>query len=184
MEIVDVVAYDPAWPGAFLAEREALTHAVPGALTIEHIGSTSVPGMAARPIIDIQVVVPDLHAVLADLAPLQRLGYRHRPDAFPDHEEHEFLAKDTAGLRTHHLHLFGVTSPLPEANRTFRDYLAAHPDAARRYESAKRRAADLHPDSRARYGDAKRAMTAELKAEARRWHESRRRDDADGGAAP
>ncbi|MBA2948090.1 GrpB family protein [Streptomyces sp. PSKA28] len=85
-----------------------------------------------------------------------------------------FLPKDTAGKRTHHLHVFGVASPHPRENRIFRDYLRARPETARRYEASKRRAADLHPDSRARYGDAKEAVVLEVMAEARLWAVSRR----------
>jgi GrpB-like predicted nucleotidyltransferase (UPF0157 family) len=62
-----------------------------------------------------------------------------------------------------------MNSPLPQDNRIFRDYLASHADAARRYEVAKRRAADLHPDSRARYGSAKEAVMLQVMAEARLW---------------
>jgi GrpB-like predicted nucleotidyltransferase (UPF0157 family) len=69
-----VVAYDPAWPVRFTAERQLLVAAMPAALSIEHMGSTSVPGLAAKPIIDIVAVVPEVDAVLADLRPLERLG--------------------------------------------------------------------------------------------------------------
>nr|WP_269456372.1 GrpB family protein [Micromonospora auratinigra] len=100
---------------------------------------------------------------------MERLGYRHRPEAFPEDDAHLFLSKDTAGKRSHHLHVFGVGSPVPAENRLFCAYLAANPGAARRYEAAKRRAAELHPDSRARYGAAKEETMTRLSAEALRW---------------
>jgi GrpB-like predicted nucleotidyltransferase (UPF0157 family) len=165
--VVVIVPYDPAWPALFARERELLAAALPSALSIEHIGSTSVPGMAAKPVIDIVTIVPDVRAVaVGSLVPH---GYTFRPRAFPEDPDHLFLVKDTAGVRSHHLHIFASTSPLPPENRTFRDYLAAHPDAARRYEAAKRAAADLHPDSRARYADAKQEFVLRLAAEARAW---------------
>ncbi|WP_174527766.1 GrpB family protein [Micromonospora maritima] len=170
---VEVVPYDPTWPARFEAERLLLSDALPTALGIEHIGSTSVPGLMAKPIIDIQVVVPEVDDVLTGLVPLQRLGYVHRPLAFPADGDHLFLVKDTAGRRSRHLHVFGVTSGAPEENRLFRAYLTTHSGAARRYEAAKMRAAALHPDSRARYSRAKEEEFLRLLAEARQWGRSR-----------
>ncbi|WP_349880714.1 GrpB family protein [Micromonospora sp. HUAS YX12] len=167
--VVEVVPYDPAWPARFKVEQRLLSEALPDALSIEHFGSTSVPGLAAKPIIDILVVVPEVDVVVADLRPLEQLGYIYRPMAFPDDDDHLFFAKDTAGKRSHHLHVFGARSLVPQANRLFRAYIAATPDAARRYEAAKRRAAELHPHSRAQYGAAKEAVFTQLSAEARRW---------------
>ncbi|MET7836004.1 GrpB family protein [Micromonospora sediminicola] len=169
---VEVVPYDPSWPARFAAERLLLSDALPTALSIEHIGSTSVPGLMAKPIIDIQAVVPEVDDVLADLAPLRRLGYVHRPLAFPADGDHLFLVKDTAGRRSQHLHVFRVTSGAPEENRLFRAYLTTHPGAARRYEAAKLRAAERHPDSRARYALAKEEEFLRLLTEARLWGRS------------
>ncbi|NES28933.1 GrpB family protein [Micromonospora terminaliae] len=170
--VVEIVPYDPAWPQRFTVEQGLLSEALPAALGIEHIGSTSIPGCAAKPIIDIQVAVAEVGAVVAHLRPLEQLGYVYRPLAFPEDGDHLFFAKDTAGKRTHHLHVFRVTSPVPEANRVFRAYLAANPDAARRYEAAKRRAAERCRHSRAQYGAAKEEVMTQLSAEARRWSES------------
>jgi GrpB-like predicted nucleotidyltransferase (UPF0157 family) len=167
--VVEVAAYDPTWPERFAAERRRLAGTLPYALSIEHIGSTSVPGLAAKPIIDMVVVVPEVSAVTADVSGLERLGYVFRPLAFPDDDEHAFFARDTGGRRTHHLHVFASTSSSPQQNRIFRAYLVAHPEAARRYAAAKRKAAQLCPDSRARYADAKEAVMLELVEEARRW---------------
>lgn len=169
MRAVEVVAYDPAWPEQFRVERLLLVEALPTSLSIEHIGSTSIPGLAAKPIIDILAVVPDVDEIVADRSALERAGYVYRPLAFADDAEHLYFVRETAGRRTHHLHVFGATSPVPEENRLFRDYIAAHADAAHRYEAAKRRAAELHPDSRARYGAAKEEAMAQLTAEARLW---------------
>jgi GrpB-like predicted nucleotidyltransferase (UPF0157 family) len=170
--VVEVVPYDPTWPERFEAERRLLSEALPDALSVEHIGSTSVPGLAAKPIIDIMVVVPDVDGVVANLRPLEQLGYVYRPLVFPEDGDHLFFAKDTAGRRSHHLHIFGVASPVPAENRVFRAYIEANPAAARRYEAAKRRAAELCPHSRAQYGAAKEDTTMRLLAEARLWSEA------------
>ncbi|MFE9954078.1 GrpB family protein [Micromonospora sp. NPDC005299] len=170
--VVEVVPYDLTWPERFEAEQRLLSEALPEALSVEHIGSTSVPGLAAKPIIDIMAVVPEVDAVVANLRPLEQIGYVYRPMVFPEDSDHLFFAKDTAGRRSHHLHVFGVTSLAPEENRVFRAYIEANPAAARRYEAAKRRAAELHPDSRARYGAAKEVTVTRLSAEARLWSES------------
>lgn len=153
---------------------------LPSALSIEHFGSTSIPGVAAKPIIDILAVVAEVDGVVADLRPLEQLGYVYRPMAFPEDDDHLFFAKDTDGKRSHHLHVFGATSLVPEANRVFRAYVAANPDAARRYEAAKRRAAELHSHSRAQYGAAKEEMMTQLSAEARLWSLSAGHQSAQG----
>jgi GrpB-like predicted nucleotidyltransferase (UPF0157 family) len=181
--VVEVVPYDPNWPAQFELERQRLMCVLPGALSIEHIGSTSVVGLAAKPIIDIAAVVPEVCEIAADISGLARLGYVFRPLIFADDEDHLYFVKDTAGKRTHHLHVFGAVSPLPQENRIFRDYLAAQPDAARRYEAAKRKAAEAHPDSRARYADAKEAVMLELVEEARLWRGRGRGDGTQREAA-
>ncbi|MEV4810731.1 GrpB family protein [Micromonospora avicenniae] len=178
--VVEVVQYDPAWSERFQVEQRLLSEVLPAALSVEHFGSTSIPGVAAKPIIDILAVVAEVDELVADLRPLEQLGYVYRPMAFPEDDDHLFFAKDTDGKRSHHLHVFGVTSPVPEANRVFRAYIAANPDAARRYEAAKRRAAALHPHSRAQYGEAKAEMVTQLSAEARLWSRSARHQSAEG----
>lgn len=167
--VVEVVAYDPSWPVRFDDECRLLAEVLPSASSIEHVGSTSVPGLAAKPIIDIVIVVPDVEGVAADVSDLERLGYVFRQWAFPEEADHLFFVKDTAGRRTHHLHVFGAGSPKPQENRVFRAYLAANPEAARRYERAKRAAAQAHPDSRARYGEAKAAVFFGLLEQSRLW---------------
>jgi GrpB-like predicted nucleotidyltransferase (UPF0157 family) len=167
--VVEIVPYDPTWPELFDAERGRLAEVLPTASSIEHIGSTSVPGLAAKPIIDVLVVVPEVAKIASDVEALARIGYVFRPSAFAEDPQHLFFVKNTDGRRTHHLHVFGASAPHPHDNRTFRDYLRAHPDVARRYEEAKRRAADAHPDSRARYGEAKEGVMVELLTEARKW---------------
>ena len=157
-EPLEIVPYDPQWRGAYSAERNRIAEAL-GALAvrIEHNGSTSVPGLAAKPIIDIQVSVRQLHPTDTYGALLQRLGYIHHPH--PDDSFCPFFHKPATWPHTHHVHV--VESGGAEERRTlaFRDYLREHPDVAREYEDLKRELA-------ARYGAAG-AASREAYAEAK-----------------
>lgn len=174
---VEVTAADPAWPARFAAERPLLAAALPEARAIEHVGSTSVPGLPAKPTIDIMAVVDDPAATVRERGPaLARLGYDHRPGSFPDDTRHVFLRKVDHGVRTHHLHLVAADSPLPDDYRAFRAYLTGDPDAAARYAAVKQELAERYADRRQRYVDLKAEYVDGLMAEARR-----RRRSADGG---
>ncbi len=165
---VDVVDADPAWPLVFAEERRRLADVLPGAVAIEHIGSTSVPGLASKATIDILVVVGS--ADLAAAVPvLQALGYLYVPASFTDDPDHAFLHRLREGKRTHHLHLVSAGSPLPDRYLLFREYLRAHPDAAARYAAVKRELAARHPIDRDRYVEEKPAVVVELLTEATRW---------------
>ncbi|MCA9300570.1 MAG: GrpB family protein [Phycisphaerales bacterium] len=125
---------DPDWPHAF--EREAI--AIRSILTtppvsIEHIGSTSVPGLCAKPIIDLLLEVGDVASL--DAEPLERLGYE-RMGEFGIPGRRYF--RKGALVRTHHLHAFATGDPGLLRHRAFRDYLRAHPDVARAYGDLKR----------------------------------------------
>jgi len=130
---VIVVPHDVAWPAAFTKVQRRLSKAVPGALSIEHVGSTSVPGLAAKPTIDILMVVQELASALDRLDALTELGFEHRPGAFATERRHLFLRRVVNGERTHHLHVLESTSHEPDEYRLFRDYLTANPDQALRY---------------------------------------------------
>lgn len=170
---IEIVDWTPEWAECFARARAELRPVLPADATIEHIGSTSVPGLAAKPIIDIMVVTKDYPRLRADLRPFQQLGYHHNPTYFINDPDHLFLGRDTDGRRTEHLHLFHPRSPWPEIDRNFRDYLTTHPAEARRYADAKRAAATENPNSTAEYSTAKEAVLLELLAQARLWAASR-----------
>ena len=167
--VVEVLDWTPAWADRFARAKKELTSVLPADATIEHIGSTSVPGLPAKPIIDILVVTKQVDDLRTNLAALEALGYNHNPKHFADDPDHLFLRRDTSGRRTEHLHIFHPRSPAPRSDRTFRKYLIAHPEAARRYGEAKKVIAHANPDSRVRYGQAKEPMLLELLQEARTW---------------
>src|SRR5690606_34963387 len=134
---VRVVPYDPSWPASFEAARSDLAAIVPEALGIEHVGSTSVPGLASKPTVDVLLVVDDLDVVLDRVAELAAIGFEYRPGSFAAERRHLFLRRMVGGERTHHLHVLPSDSPEPDEYRLFRDYLRANPDTAARYEAAK-----------------------------------------------
>jgi GrpB-like predicted nucleotidyltransferase (UPF0157 family) len=148
---VEVVDYDPAWPAAFQAERERLAPLLAG-VEIHHFGSTAVPGLAAKPVIDMIALVPDLDAPIAAL--VANAGYQF-PEAFNAALTHRrFLCYPTAAHRTHHLHLVDDREELDRRLR-FRDRLRADPALATEYATLKRALAERHREDREAYTDAK-----------------------------
>jgi GrpB-like predicted nucleotidyltransferase (UPF0157 family) len=144
----EIVSYDPRWPNAFEAEAVRLREALgPLALRIDHNGSTSIPGLAAKPIIDIQISVALLQPIAAYGAALQAIGYVQVPDR--DDSFCPFFHRPSQWPHTHHVHV--VQNGGAEEGRTlaFRDYLREHGEVAREYEQLKRDlATQLAPSDR------------------------------------
>ncbi|GGO43375.1 hypothetical protein GCM10012287_06400 [Streptomyces daqingensis] len=143
---VDIAEYDPSWPAQGGQACAELTEAVPGLfLDIEHVGSTSVPGLAAKPVIDLMASVATLDDVTADReASLERLGFRLQETGMPGRLFY-FRSSDD-GRRTHHLHVVTAGTWGTRNERLFRDHLLAHPRAAAEYAELKRRAAAEEDD--------------------------------------
>ncbi len=135
-----LMPYDPARPSDFGAERDRIA-AVVGvlALRIDHHGSTSIPGLAAKPIIDIQISVERLHPIEAYAPQLAELGYVHVPHA--DDAFCPFFHRPGARPHTHHVHVVQAGGEEERRTLAFRDYLREHAPAAREYEELKRRLA-------------------------------------------
>lgn len=153
-EPVALVAYDLAWPGAFEAERDRLAHVLSAWLAgpIEHIGSTAVPGLLAKPVIDIMAGVRDLPSSMsarAALEPLQYVYFPYRADQM------HWFCKPSPARRTHHLHLVPVSSRLWEDRLLFRDYLRLTPRAGEEYAALKRELAARHRRDREAYTEGK-----------------------------
>jgi GrpB-like predicted nucleotidyltransferase (UPF0157 family) len=138
---VRVVDYDPSWPELFEALRATIWSAVSDvALAIEHVGSTSVPGLAAKPVIDLDVIVT-LPQTAACIARLATLGYEHQGDlGIPQREA--FLRP--AGSPAHHLYVCVAGSHGLLNHLAIRDFLRANPAAAREYGELKTRLAAQH----------------------------------------
>jgi GrpB-like predicted nucleotidyltransferase (UPF0157 family) len=149
-----VLPYFPSWPKHFEAERAWLEQVLAPWLvgSIEHIGSTAIPGLAAKPVIDIMVGVADLPSSRPAIEALRELQYVHwpyQPDAM------HWFCKPSDARRTHHLHLIPYESPHWVERLAFRDYLRSHPNVAAQYASLKRRLALRHRNDREAYTDAK-----------------------------
>lgn len=158
-EDVAIVPYDPSWPALFRAERDHLRACLPPDLIgrIEHFGSTAVPGLAAKPVVDILVEVTDLAAVRSRVVPiLEAQGYdyfwrpTHGDDGPPFYAW--FIKRDPAThVRTHHIHMVEPGFKEHWDRLLFRDYLIAHPDVAAEYARLKQRLAAEHPNDRVEY---------------------------------
>lgn len=160
-----VVEYDERWPRDFVAIRAQLWPAVATiAVDIEHVGSTAVPGLAAKPIIDVDVVVADNSGIPAAITALERLGHKHEGDrGIPGRE----AFTSVTGLPEHHLYVVAAGSPPYRDHIEFRDYLQTHPDAVQRYAAEKRRLAHLLQTDRAAYIDGKAWLVREILRAAR-----------------
>lgn len=148
---VEIVGYDPSWPAAFEAERGRLAPLLQG-VDIHHVGSTAVHGLAAKPVIDMMALVPDLDAPIAGL--VERASYQF-PRAFNATLAHRrFLCYPTASHRTHHLHLVNEREKLERCLR-FRDRLRADPALVDEYATLKQALAARHKNDREAYTEAK-----------------------------
>ena len=161
--------YDPRWPEQFAVEELALAKVFGGAaLHIHHIGSTSVPRLAAKPIIDILVEITSLNACDAHNEGMRSLGYEVM-GSYGIEGRRYFRKMSSEGVRTHHVHAFAKGSPHIVRHLAFRDYLIAHPDKVRAYETIKRRAAERTRSDCDSYMDGKEAFVLETERLALRW---------------
>jgi GrpB-like predicted nucleotidyltransferase (UPF0157 family) len=168
---IEVVAYDPAWPERF-AElgRELRGGLGEVALRIDHIGSTSVPGLAAKPVIDVQVSVAALEPLEAFKQPLEWLGYVYRADN-PERTKRYF--REPPGRRRTHVHVRRAGSFSEQWALLFRDYLRAHREVAVEYEAVRRRLAIRFGEDRHGYTDAKLPFMWEVIRRADEWAKPR-----------
>ena len=153
-EPVRIVEYDPAWPDRFEAERALLQDVIGDQVVggIHHVGSTAVPGLAAKPIIDILVGVTDLHSSRTCFEPLAKLDYLYAP--YRADQMHWFCKPDP-DRRTHHLHVVPADSDRFREELAFRDHLRAHPETAAEYAALKRELATRFEHDREAYTQAK-----------------------------
>jgi GrpB-like predicted nucleotidyltransferase (UPF0157 family) len=164
-----VVDYDPAWPSIARRLIEEVRAACGGLLVqVEHIGSTAVPGLAAKPIIDLMPGLARPEDGLACVAPMEALGYEYR-GAFGIPGRHYFPRQAEGERLAVHAHMFVVGHPEWTRHLLFRDYLRAHPRRMREYEALKRGLAERFRDERAAYTDAKSDFVRATDAMAAQW---------------
>jgi GrpB-like predicted nucleotidyltransferase (UPF0157 family) len=160
--------YDPSWAEAFRTEA-GLVGSVLGchAHAIHHMGSTSIPGMVAKPIIDILLETDDLDAIDRAADDLERCGYEARGEqGIPGRR---YFRKGSPVNHTHHLHVYERADPNIFRHLVFRDYLISHPDRAGAYAALKKRLATLHPEDPLQYTEGKADLMSHLEAMALAW---------------
>ena len=151
-----VVAHDPAWPVRFRIEARLLQVALANLKpAVEHIGSTSVPGLAAKPVIDMLVGVPSLDAFEAYVDRLANYGYEYIPEYERVLPERRFFKRMVRGVRTHHVHVVQVNGLYWKRYLKFRNHLRADPWLAARYAEVKRRLAGRFENDRDAYTNGK-----------------------------
>ena len=142
--MMTIAPYDPAWPVEFAVEARRIRQALGDlALRIEHVGSTSVPGLAAKPVIDIQVSVSSLDQRDFFRAQMTELGYKHFPLGEFD-LVYPFFKRPAGWPSTHHVHLCAAGSKQERDHLAFRDYLRLNPGVAAAYAALKRELAAAH----------------------------------------
>jgi GrpB-like predicted nucleotidyltransferase (UPF0157 family) len=159
--MIVVVPYDPDWPERYTDEARKVRVALGNLVVrIDHVGSTSVPGLAAKPVIDIQVSVPSLHPLSLIAGPLSQVGYAHIPDPDEEFERvYPCFRKPATWPSSHHIHVCAAGSEQERRHIAFRDYLRDHPETAAEYVDLKLRLVASHDgattESRERYAMSK-----------------------------
>ena len=149
---VRIVDYDPAWPRMFEEERKRILGAIGDWLVdIQHVGSTSVPGLAAKPVVDIMLGLRSLDDGRHIIGRLKELEYEYNPD--DDIPERHYFRRGEP--RLFHLHCVETTSDFWRRHIAFRNYLREHPEAADEYADLKRRLAADYGNDRIGYTNAK-----------------------------
>jgi len=177
-EDVAIVPYDPRWPELFRREKEHLLSCLPAELIrrVEHFGSTAVPGLAAKPVVDLLVEVADLQATRTRIAPLlesQGYDYFWRPTHGDDGPPFYawFIKRDPdTGTRTHHIHMVEAGFIGQWDRLLFRDYLIEHPRVAREYEDLKFRLAAAYPNDRVAYTKGKTEFILRVTEQAKQFY--------------
>jgi len=158
---VELVPYSAEWPATAERELGRLVHALDGiVVTGHHIGSTAVPGLSAKPVIDLLLVVRSVAELDEREAAVRHLGYRCRGENGIAGRRYYTLDDTLTGQRQYQVHCFAPGSGEIERHLAFRDYLRTHPDTARDYEAEKRRCRELHPDDSNAYCEAKASWIA------------------------
>ncbi|SMC00708.1 protein of unknown function UPF0157 [Hymenobacter roseosalivarius DSM 11622] len=171
---VELVPYTPRWCSEFALEASALRKALGDTIVaIHHIGSTAIPGILAKPVIDVLCVVTSLAAVDAAAPRMQVLGYTAKGEHGIAGRRY-FQKKDSRGVRSHHVHVFCLGADHIEGHLAFRDFLLAHPTKAAQYAEMKALALANHLLTRQAYQESKKPFIFALLPEAIRWYRLQR----------
>jgi GrpB-like predicted nucleotidyltransferase (UPF0157 family) len=169
MQRVLVAPHDPLWAAEFDRESRQIALAMGDLLVaIHHIGSTAIPGIHAKPIIDMLAVVSDLTRLEGQDAQLHALGYESMGELGISGRRY-YRKNNSGGHRTHQLHSFPVGSPQIERHLAFRDFLMVHSDWAEKYDALKRQLAEVHSTDIEAYMDGKDELIKEMDIRAAAW---------------
>jgi GrpB-like predicted nucleotidyltransferase (UPF0157 family) len=183
--IIEVVPHDStAWRAAFAREARALEHVFGEALVaIHHVGSTSIRGLPAKPIIDLLVVLGETSTIKCFSSAMEALGYRDRGECLdaeiPGTPGRFYFSKDQGGKRTHHTHVCAVGHSEVGDKLAFRDYLRAHTRRAAEYGALKQNLARRFRQDNIGYMRGKDAFIRTILEEARQWSRETQRTGRD-----
>ena len=164
---VNLVAHQTVWHELFSEKRTRLNEALgEAALDIQHSGSTAVPGLSAKPILDIGVAVGDFDEAFGLIACVEALGYSYRGEKGVTRRH--YSVQGSPERRTHHVHMLEHSSREWRNLIFFRDYLRAHPEAATRYQTLKTQLAEQFPKNREAYTGGKHAFIQDILSLSRR----------------
>lgn len=174
---VKLLPHNPKWAELFEEERQLLINTFGDTIiAIEHIGSTSIPGIPAKPILDMNIGVESLEVALAMKDEFVRLGYEHRPFvqgvSLEGLREQELYVRGPESRRTHFAHVTVYASDFWNRSLVFRDYLRSHPNRAQEYADLKTALANAHAADRTSYSKAKTDFVLETLELARRSNET------------
>jgi GrpB-like predicted nucleotidyltransferase (UPF0157 family) len=169
MRKVEVVPHDPKWREAFKVESKSVADALgKNVVAVHHIGSTAIPSIYAKPVIDLLVEVKDIIKVDRQSSAMELLGYEVM-GAFGIPGRRFFRKDNQESIRTHHIHTFEIASAQVERHLAFRDYMLAHPEDAQTYSELKRELARKYPQNIDKYMDGKDEFIKEMDKKAAQW---------------
>lgn len=155
MRKVEVVEHNREWQNLFAMESQCVAKALgQNIVAIHHIGSTAIPNIYAKPIIDLLVEVKDINQVDQQNSRLESISYQGMGE-FGIIGRRYFRKDNSSGMRTHHVHIFETNSPEIKRHLAFRDYMIAHPSEAQQYSDLKRKLAQKFPEDIESYMDGK-----------------------------
>ncbi len=165
---IELKTYDPVWRIAYRKEAQDLLEALPDAIVeIHHVGSTAVPGLTAKPVIDILVSVWRLEQIEDQIQALLALDYTDKGEfGIPGRR---YLTKGTDEQDAFHLHILQAGHPELSRHLVFRDYLIAHSEAAEAYAALKRELSQSEWDSTSEYSEAKTEFIRQVERQANEW---------------
>jgi GrpB-like predicted nucleotidyltransferase (UPF0157 family) len=167
---VELHPHSPDWSAMALQESELLRKVLGGILiTVHHIGSTSIPGIVAKPIVDLIPVVTELHSLDRKLLRMEAIGYECLGEFGLPGRRYCRRNDRLTGKRAYQLHCYAADSPEIDHHLAFANHLRTNPALAREYKAEKIRAAALHPDDTHGYSDAKSDRIRRVEQEALQW---------------